>query len=118
MSSSHSLVRDSQGPDVDAIATAVVIDQAALNFTQSQAGTSYANSLLQTTRGSTICDDDSPASVYSYNTARDASKFLKKVDGRVSILQYHSSASNVDISNRSRYLMHSAKRIFCQQVRV
>jgi hypothetical protein len=85
MSSSHPLVQDSRGPDVDA-PTALAIDQAALNYTQSQASTSYAKSLSRTRRDSIICDDDSSASVYSYNTGRDANKFRKEVEGRVSIL--------------------------------
>jgi hypothetical protein len=86
MSSSHPLVQESQGPDAGA-ATPLAIDQAALNFTQSQAGTSYANSLLRTTRGSTICDKESRVSAYSYNTGRDANKFREEVEGRVSTLQ-------------------------------
>jgi hypothetical protein len=117
MSNSHPLVQDSQGVDADA-AAALIIDQAALNFTQSQAGTAYANSLLRTTGGSTIWDDDSSASVYSYDTTRDASKFLKEVEGRVSTLQYHSNTSNVNIFHCLRRLMYSVKRIFYQQVQV
>jgi hypothetical protein len=85
MYSSHPLVQDNQGPDADAPA-ALVIDQAALNYTQSQAVTTYAKSLSRTRRGSTICDDDGSASAYSYNTDRDANKFRKEVEGRVSIL--------------------------------
>ena len=63
-----------------------VYEQAALNLSESQAGTSYANSLFRYTSGdgSTIWDDDGAQSVYSYDTARDGKKFLKEVEGRVS----------------------------------
>jgi hypothetical protein len=87
MSNSNPPVQGSQSTRVND-AAALSIDQAALNFTQSQAGTSYASSLFRTTRGSTIWDDDRSTSVYSYNTARDANKFLKEVEGRVSTFQY------------------------------
>jgi len=64
------------------------VDQSAYNYTLSEAGTSYAGSMAGTEgyNRRTQEDDDAQTrvSTYSYQSDRDASKYLRQVDGRVS----------------------------------
>jgi len=57
------------------------VDQAAYNFTESQAATTYAGSTMAGTH-----DDDARtnASVYSYTSGIDAAKLRREAYGRVS----------------------------------
>ncbi|KAG8822211.1 hypothetical protein FRC19_006385 [Serendipita sp. 401] len=57
------------------------LDQAALNLSLSQAGTSYAGSMAATSH----LDDDgkSRISTYSYRSERDATQLVQEVDGRI-----------------------------------
>jgi hypothetical protein len=59
------------------------VDQAAYNFTESQAATTYAGSVMAGTRP---YDDDARtnASIYSYTSGMDAAKLRREAYGRVS----------------------------------
>jgi hypothetical protein len=61
-------------------------DQLALNFTQSQAATTYAGTTSAALSQASTHDNyaTSGASVYSYDSQRDAGKFVKEQEGRVS----------------------------------
>lgn len=68
--------------------SAIRFDQDALNFTPSQSGTTYAGSTAPTAthESGNNAETSSGASVYSYDSQRDAGKFVKEVEGRVSDL--------------------------------
>jgi len=71
------------------------VDQSAYNYTLSEAGTSYAGSMAGTEGYNRRTQEDEDAqtavSTYSYRSDRDASKYLRQVDGRVShsFLRYY-----------------------------
>lgn len=54
------------------------VDQAAYNFTESEAATTYAGSMAETSH-----DDQTNVSTYSYRSNVDAARFLKEAHGRV-----------------------------------
>ncbi len=63
------------------------VDQSAYNYTLSEAETSYAGSMAGTDGYKRSREDDDAqtrVSTYSYQSDRDASKYLRQVDGRVS----------------------------------
>jgi hypothetical protein len=65
-------------------------DQSSLNYSPSKANTSYAGSMAGTANWPQLEDDDdgkSRVSTYSYRSDRDASRFLRQVEGRVRLLQ-------------------------------
>jgi hypothetical protein len=64
------------------------IDQPSLNYSPSEANTSYAGS-MSAAKWSQMDDDDgkSRVSTYSYRSDRDASRFVRQVEGRARFLQ-------------------------------
>jgi hypothetical protein len=73
-----------------------VYEQEALNYTLSQAGTSYAGSAYggRTQATESTTGKESNISAYSYNSQRDVGKFVKEFEGRVS----HPLVDNIVVS--------------------
>jgi hypothetical protein len=64
-----------------------IIDQPSLNYSPSEADTSYAGS-MSAAKWSQIDDESkSRVSTYSYRSDRDASRFVRQVEGRARFLQ-------------------------------
>jgi hypothetical protein len=76
----------SKWPDRQQDWTKPRLDQPSLNYTPSEADTSYAGSMGKWSRLDED-DDKSRVSTYSYRSERDASRFGRQVEGRAGLLQ-------------------------------